>query len=357
MKEKGQGSVYEKDGVWAARLRFTDELGRPREKTFKAKSKAEAQQRLKMFRKELAAGTAQVEKDITLGKLWERLMAEVFEPKLRSSTVNQYDGLIRNHLKPLRDVKLSKLTVSVLEELLRDETKGRRTREMLRRFLIMSLNHAVRLGLAKENVAKRTLPIGGEARIVSGLTAAEVRAILAATRNVMLRVAFRTQVELGLRVGELLGMQWADVDFEGRTVSIRKQLLRDRRTQSLTLGPLKTAKSRRTLPLSNALYRELSTLPRNGEFVFASEAGTGMDPRNYGRALSEAARRAGVGHVGSHRLRHSYASWALAEGVDIAVISKAMGHSQIAVTLRYAAANVEVIRNANERVASLLDGN
>jgi hypothetical protein len=89
VREKGQGTVHEKNGAWISRLRFTDELGRPREKTMKSSSKAEATARLKTFRNELAAGKAIIEKDISVGELFDRLFAEVYTPKLRSSTVVQ----------------------------------------------------------------------------------------------------------------------------------------------------------------------------------------------------------------------------------------------------------------------------
>jgi len=354
LREKGQGTVYEKNGAWIARLRFTDELGRKREKTFTAGSRSAAAARLKVFRQELAAGTAQLEKDITMSELFDRLMAEVYGPKLRSSSITQYEGLIRNHLRPIQDAKLSKLTVQAIDEIIRDKSKGRRTREMVRRFLITSLNHAVRLGLVKENVARRTLPIGGEAKVVGGLSADEVRAILAKTTSPTFRTAFRTQVELGLRVGELLGLEWADLDEHTKIVSIQRQIQRDRRTKKLVVGPLKTAKSRRVLPVSDSLLAELRALERNSRYIFASEVGGPLEPRNYNRALTIAAKRAGVGHVSSHRLRHSYASWALGLGVDIAIISRALGHTQISTTMRYAAATPDVIRQGNDRVAALL---
>ena len=355
MREKGQGTIYEKNGGWVARLRFTDELGRPREKTLGAPTEKEAKAKLKQFRKEHAEGTAKLERDLTIGQLLDRLMAEVYAPKLRTNTLAQYEGLIRNHLRPLRDIRLSKLTVDVLEELLRDESKGRRTRGVLRRFLITSINHAVRLGLVKENVARRTLPVGGEAKVVEGLRAEEVRAILDRTRNATYRAAFRTQVELGLRVGETLGILWSDVDFNKRTVSIRQQVQRDRKLDELVLAPLKTAKSRRVLPLSEGLLEELRRLERGSVFVFPSEAGGPIEPRNYNRLLAESAKKAGLEQVSSHRLRHSYASWSLGLGVDIAVISRSLGHSQISTTMRYAAASTEVIRVGNERLSKLLD--
>ncbi|RYG36428.1 site-specific integrase [bacterium] len=310
---------------------------------------------MKAFRKELAAGTATLEKDITMSELFDRLMAEVYAPKLRSSTLVQYEGLVKNHLRPLRDVRLSRLTVTVIDPILRDTSKGRRTREMVRRFLITSLNHAVRIGLAKENVAKRTLPVGGEAKLVGGLSAAEVRAILAHAPNPLVKTAFRTQVELGLRVGELLGLHRGDLNPAEKTVMIRQQIQRDRRSKKLVLGPLKTAKSRRTLPVSDSLLNEITEVMTESEFIFPSETGGPLEPRNYNRALTQAAKKAGVGHVSSHRLRHSYASWALGLGVDIAIISRALGHTQISTTMRYAAATPEVIRQGNDLLSAMLD--
>ena len=262
--------------------------------------------------------------------------------------------MVRNHLRPIKNAKLSKLTVQALEEILRDKTIGRRTREMLRRLLICSFGHACRLGLTRENIAKKTLPVGGQAKLVSGLSADEVRAILSNASSPLLRLAFRTQVELGLRVGELLGLDWNDLDESDKTIVIRQQVQRDRRTKKLVLGPLKTAKSRRVLPVSEGLLDELRTLKRTCAFIFPSDVAGPMEPRNYNRALSQAAKRANVGHVCSHRLRHSYASWALGLGVDIAIISRALGHTQISTTMRYAAATPDVIRQGNDRLAEML---
>lgn len=66
-----------------------------------------------------------------------------------------------------------------------------------------------------------------------------------------------------------------------------------------------------------------------------------------------AAKAAGLGHVATHRLRHSYALWLIGSGLDIAVISKAMGHPQISVTMTYAQAAVETIRTANDSIPRL----
>lgn len=319
-----------------------------------ATSKAEAVSKAKVLQASLDQGPT-LPKDVRLGSLFDHLIETVYQGRVRSSTLNLYKGLFRNHLHVVRDVFVQRLTPSLLDELFGDRSKGLRTRQLLRRVMIGFLNHAVRLGYITDNPAKKTLPVSGQSRIVEPLTSQEVRAILEATQSQVHRAAFRTQVELGLRVGELLGIRWPDIKTQARTVTIRQQLLRDRVTGELDLATLKTHKSTRTLPLTDELMAIIDALPRCGVFVFTSTTGGPLDPRNYNRALSKAAKKAGIGHVSSHRLRHSYATWALGLGVDIAIISRAMGHSSISMTARYAAATPEVIRKANERVAQLLD--
>lgn len=335
-------------------MRLTDEQGRHFERSANASTRPEATSKLKALREGLSS-QPDAPRDIRLGELFELLLETVYKERVRSSTWNLYDKLFRNHLTPVRDIYVRKLTTAILDELFRNPEIGRRTRQLLRRVVIGFLNHAVRLGYAKDNVARRTLPIGGQARIVEPLTAHEVRGILAETSSPVHRAAFRTQVELGLRVGELLGIRWNDINRSSKVVSIKEQLLRNRITGELELTDLKTNKSTRTLPLTDDLIRTIELLPRTGVFVFSSRTGGPIDPRNYNRELSLASRRAGVGHVSSHRLRHSYATWALGLGVDIAIISRAMGHSSISMTSRYAAASPEVIRVANEKVAQLLE--
>lgn len=354
MRKKKSGSVYRKGGQWVARVRLTDELGRHLERSAKASTKVEAVAKLEQLRRQVIQ-CPDAPTDIRLGELCDVLLETVYKGRVRSSTFNLYRGLLKNHLGTVREIYSRKLTPAILDELFANPKIGRRTRQLFRRVLIGFLNHAVRLGYVTENVAKKTLSVGGEAKMVEPLTASEVKAILAATQSATLRAAFRTQVELGLRVGELLGIRWDDVNWQAKVITIRQQLLRDRVSGQLDLAPLKTSKSRRTLPITDDLIGILRALPRNGVFVFASTVNGPIDPRNYNRELSIAAKRAGVGHVSSHRLRHSYATWALGLGVDIAIISRAMGHSSITMTARYAAATPEVIRKANQKVAELLE--
>lgn len=147
----------------------------------------------------------------------------------------------------------------------------------------------------------------------------------------------------GLRLGEAMGLKWEDIDFERRTLKVQRSLeyVKNRdwvegdNKYILVEGTTKSKSSERTIPLNqtalNALY-ELKEL--NGEFpyIFSHDSGKPMNPRNLNRAHDCILERAGISHIGIHALRHTFASQLFANKVDIKVISKLLGHSDVSVT-------------------------
>jgi len=137
----------------------------------------------------------------------------------------------------------------------------------------------------------------------------------------------------GARTGEVLGLTWADLDLAGRTARFAWQA--DRHGARV---PLKTRNARRTLDLPGSLVTALSarklaaedTTPR--ALVFPSRVGTVLDHHRPGAALAVACKAAGVPVVSPHALRHAHASALLAAGVDLAAVSRRLGHGSVAVT-------------------------
>lgn len=152
----------------------------------------------------------------------------------------------------------------------------------------------------------------------------------------LLRVAVRT----GLRLGELLGLQWRDVDLEASVLHVKRQW-----TKYGELTAPKTKRARRRVPLAaedlsflkalkvKALARGLAG-PDN--FVFCSRARTPLMHRNVQRRGFEAARDAAElpKRLTFHSLRHAFASYAAHRGVPVNVLSQVMGHSNVGVTQR-----------------------
>lgn len=139
-----------------------------------------------------------------------------------------------------------------------------------------------------------------------------------------------------MRQGELLGLRWQDVDLDDGTVTVRHSLGRG----GLGLGERKTESSKQTIrlpPSALAVLRRHKAsrkVVRLGEgYVFGTVKGTRLDHRNDSRRFQRAVLPAGIEHHRFHDLRHTYATMLLARGVDVAVVSKALGHADLATTV------------------------
>ena len=148
----------------------------------------------------------------------------------------------------------------------------------------------------------------------------------------------------GLRRGEALALRWADVDLDAGVLAVRGTL--NRVTGKLVVSEPKTARSRRTVPLSPAavaLLRKHKTAQKRERLaaanqwtdtglVFTTEVGTPIDPRNLLRTIQAAAHKAGITGVGVHTLRHSTATVWMESGVHIKAVCDLLGHSSISIT-------------------------
>lgn len=185
--------------------------------------------------------------------------------------------------------------------------------------------------LATDNPAKRVrkLTIGGRERYLSEAEGAAVWAAVEALQDegAISRAAadsFRLLALTGARRGEITGLRWPEVDL---------------RRAILLLPPLRhktgrTAKPK-AVPLPAQAVAILTALPRTGEYVFAKADGSGpMEAPK--RAWARIWKRAGVEGATAHTLRHTLASWAVADGVSLATVGKVLGHASPATTQRYA---------------------
>lgn len=133
-------------------------------------------------------------------------------------------------------------------------------------------------------------------------------------------------VHTGMRSGELLSLEWKDIDLKNGFIHVR------RKEGFMPKGvDHKSGKAKeRVIPIHEGVIKVIKTIPRDGDRVF--------DQHNRpGRILHKIAREAGLkGLTRLHELRHSYASFLLKKGVDIYKIKELLGHSDIRDTMKYA---------------------
>jgi len=138
----------------------------------------------------------------------------------------------------------------------------------------------------------------------------------------------------GLRRGELLGLKWTDIDLKQGTMRIQRAV--SRQNGKTTEAPLKTKNAYRTLPLSNdaiGVLKQQKKKAGSSEWVFPSPTGGPMSPDSVLHVLHRVLNRAGLPRIRFHDLRHTFATIALQNGVDIKTVSSMLGHYSAGFTL------------------------
>lgn len=218
--------------------------------------------------------------------------------------------------------------------------------------LHLVLGHAVRRGVIgaspadRLTSAERPSPGAGRRRF---LTRSEMQRLLTAA-SPRYRTPIACALFSGLRLSELLGLTWRDVDTDRTVITVSYQLSREG-----TRVPLKTPAARRDVILMAQLARELSRLRAASPFradddlVFCAASGQTIGHRNIAaRGLSKAADGAGLKGVTFHALRHTFASVLIAQGRDPVFVSRQLGHTNAAITLRVYAHLFDAERHARE---------
>jgi len=160
------------------------------------------------------------------------------------------------------------------------------------------------------------------------------------------RILVETALFSGLRISELLGLTWADIDFAAGLIQVRAQLSRPHRGEPARRVAPKTAASVREVPLVPQLsdhlarHRRATPFAAPTDWVFVTSRGTPFGERNVARrVLRKAADDAGLNDNGRmplrfHDLRHTFASHLIVDlGLDVAQVSRILGHASITITL------------------------
>ena len=168
---------------------------------------------------------------------------------------------------------------------------------------------------------------------------------------------FFLELTTGLRKGELVPLLWSDVDTNNMTISISKQAYRTK--GALTVQPPKTDNSMRKIALSEEtmelLKQEHEKHPGN-PYLFPSPVTGGMyHPDSVVKLHQKILKDAGLEHIRFHDLRHTFATLALQNGIDVKTVSSMLGHSSAGFTLAtYTHATNKVQEQAAAKMGNLL---
>jgi len=209
-----------------------------------------------------------------------------------------------------------------------------------------ALGHAVRWRLLPNNPAQHVTLPRQERNEMRVLSKKQVTAFLEAAEGDRYYTLFLLAIATGIRSGELLGLQWKDVDMQRATVAVHRTLVRIGTNWSFTEP--KTARSKRRIALPHSVLPVLRTHRKqqaeerlmcgekydDHDLVFATATGKPLRRRNLNRRhFKPILDRADLPDIRFHDLRHTCATLLLAEGENPKVVSERLGHSSITLTL------------------------
>jgi integrase len=286
------------------------------------------------------------------------------ERHLKPRTLQRYRELMNRHALPvIGQVDLHKLRPLHIEKMLIHIQEGglsERTALHVYRVLFTALEQAVKWQVVDRNVATSVRPPKPPKRSVDPPDPEDITRLLDEVRGSEIEMPTVIAVGTGMRLGEVLGLRWKDVDLDAGSARVVQTIQVDR-----SFGTPKTHRSARPIGLPQFVIDALKAHRRsqNRLRLIAGDAwqdldliscrpdGTPLDPRRVSRLFTAVAHRLGLGYT-FHGLRHAYASLMLLSGVDLKVISGLLGHSSIGIT---ADLYLHVAEKANQEAAGKLD--
>jgi integrase len=198
------------------------------------------------------------------------------------------------------------------------------------------LGHAVEWGYLAINPAvgvKRPRDRRPAEQTMRVLDPDQLRRLMAAAEPGLDRTLLMTAAASGARMGELRALQWADLDHDRGRLWVRRSVGLDGVQQPKSRRSVRAVAIPPTLVQALLEQRMASRHKKPADFMFASDAGTPLDPANLRRRYKAALRRAGLPAVRFHDLRHSYASVLVQQGAHPKFISEQLGHASVQITM------------------------
>jgi integrase len=278
------------------------------------------------------------------------------------ATIETYEGYLRRWILPRwRSYRLCDVKAVAVEEWLKTLPLTNGSRAKIRNMMHAIFNHAIRWEWHSHNPITHVRQSAKRSRIPVVLSIAQVQALLENLREPV-RTMVLVDVSTGLRIGELLALQWRDVDFENLEISVTRSI------SVQHIGDCKTEASRKPVPMDAEIaeslwrWRHNSGYPMPEDWVFASPAKHGKQPywpgSLYRAHLAPAAKAAGIsGKIGWHTFRHTFATLLKANGEDVKTVQELLRHATSAVTMNvYAQGVTELKRKAHHRIVRMVIG-
>lgn len=388
-KANGEGSISKRsDGRYMARYTVNG-----KRRAIYGATHEEVRVKLNEVLNDIAKGTYIAPQKDTVGMWLKEWLVTYALPTVKQSTYISYEGYVRIHLEPeLGSIKLTALTTEQIQRFFNKKHRGYQGKKGLSPKTLKNMYNMFNATLDQAVINNRLIrnPLRGVK--LPSVTKKEID-ILSAEEQALLHSAASRSAELpafgiiftlstGVRLGELIGFQWGDINVKSHSIRVRRTVGRlqkvdedgnlvakesGKATTEIVIRSPKSITSQREIPLFDELWDGLMAYrSRQSEMfdafgidfnssthIFCMPTGKVYDPRTYEDLFKRTLKAADLPGINFHALRHTFATRALEAGMDIKVLSSILGHAQASTTLNlYAHALPDHKRDSMEKMRS-----
>ena len=361
----------QKDGRYRAKITVgRDAYGNQIEKYVSGRTKRELEAAKAELKKRYIGGV-EVKRDVTFSEYAIEWYEIYKKPNISYSSQKAYESILNGHIMPeLGERRMQAITANDLQAVMnKKQGLGYSTITIIGLIISNVFKKAYAQGVIdRDPSVSLARPAAKEKNARRALTDAETKAVLKVAdehpNGIILKVLYYT----GMRLGEACGLQWRNVNFKTRTISVR----RDMDFKAGRLGDVKTKYSIRDIPMPQQLYDALYPIRGlGGAFVFPahnenhwSDAAFRYTWINLMRAVYSAdnsieyceMRKKRASILTPHYFRHNYATVLYYAGVDVLTAQRYLGHAKAQTTIDiYTHLNEEKMHKDAERVQNYFE--
>lgn len=376
-RANGEGNIRKrKDGRWEGRYTagYDPKTGKRIIKNVLGKTQAEVKQKLSTAMEACKAVDVVRSDDYTVAEWLRTWFALYAKPNIRPTTARSYQGSMELHIIPrIGCIKLNKLTGRDIQKLYKDLMENGRLRKAqkskqpglssttvrgIHMMLHNALDRAVKERLILRNPTEDCIIPKVQKQEMKILHPEDMKAYLEAAEKRGVLPMFYLELVSGIRKGELVALRWEDLDVEHRTISVSKQALGGLGKELVVNRP-KTENSIRRISIPqeavDLLVQEHEKHPES-PYLFPSPLTGGMyHPDSVVNLHKKILKDAGLEHIRFHDLRHTFATTALQNGVDVKTVSSMLGHYDAGFTLcTYTHATRQMQEQAAEKMGNFM---
>ena len=386
----GDGNVYQTaTGEWRGRIALKDPATGKKMKPkifYNGKSEAEIWRKIKAYKNDPLNYVGQSASEADAARYFRKWLDEYKKPRIKVSSYDRIDAVLRLYIEPeLRGVQLRAVTADDCNDII-VKFKDKHLSYSTVKKIYDALNACFRFADDRHDVSEnpmRTVEMPKKTQFATkrkdnesarNLTVEEEEAFLAEldrkTASIgkyvyRYRDAFILALNTGMRIGELIALDWSDIDFGKKTISVWKTavMVKERDKDGEPVGKVtqiiqetpKTSKGNRAVPINKKAESALVRLKEqtgDSPFVFPTKTGARLVMNSLKKQYANVADHCAIEGTSFHSLRHTFATRLFEKGAEVKEVSTILGHSTVAITYN---TYIHIIESHKANITGLLD--